>query len=314
MNYRHLGNTGLKVSSISLGSWLTYGGYVANENAVNTILKAYDQGINFFDTANVYMHGEAEKVVGKAIKAFPRESIVLSTKVFFPMGDGPNDRGLSRKHIMEQAEASLKRLDVDYVDLYYCHRFDPETPIEETLRAFDDLIHQGKVNYIGVSEWTAAQITEAAHIADEKLLNHFVANQSQYSMLHRAIEKEVIPASAAHGVSQVCWSPLAQGVLTGKYTSIDDVPAGSRAAEQKGGIQRFLTADNLKRVAELKKIAAELGITMPELALSWVLRQENVASVVVGASKPEQIIDNAKAADITLSTETLNQIEQILAN
>jgi voltage-dependent potassium channel beta subunit len=314
MNYRRLGNTGLKVSTVSLGSWLTYGGYVANENAVNTILKAYDLGINFFDTANVYMRGEAEKVVGKAIKAFPRESIVLSTKVYFPMGEGPNDHGLSRKHIMEQANASLKRLDVDYIDLYYCHRFDAETPIEETLRAFDDLIHQGKVNYIGVSEWTAAQITEAAQIADKKLLNHFVANQSQYSMLYRNIEDEVIAASSAHGVSQVCWSPLAQGVLTGKYTSVDDIPAGSRAAEKKGGVLRFLTQENLNKVAKLKKIAAELGISMSELALAWILRQENVASVVVGASHPDQIVDNAKAADITLSTETLNQIEQILTD
>lgn len=313
MKYRHLGNTGVKVSTVSLGSWLTYGGYVANENAVNTILKAYDLGINFFDTANVYMRGEAEKVVGKAIKAFPRESIVLSTKVFFPMGNGPNDRGLSRKHIMEQAEASLKRLDVDYIDLYYCHRFDPETPIEETLRAFDDLIHQGKVNYIGVSEWTAAQITEAAHIADEKLLNHFIANQSQYSMLYRKIEDEVIPVSAAHGVSQVCWSPLAQGVLAGKYTSVDDLPAGSRAAEQKGSVQRFLTENNLKKVAELKKIAVEVDVSMAQLALAWILRQDNVASTVVGASKPAQIVDNAKAADIELDSETLERIESILS-
>ncbi|WP_332239056.1 aldo/keto reductase family protein [Sporolactobacillus sp. KGMB 08714] len=314
MQYRHLGNSGLKVSAVSLGSWLTYGGYVANENAVNTILKAYDLGINFFDTANVYMRGEAEKVVGKAIKAFPRESIVLSTKVFFPMGDGPNDRGLSRKHIMEQAEASLKRLDVDYVDLYYCHRFDPETPIEETLRAFDDLIHQGKVNYIGVSEWTAAQITEAAHIADEKLLNHFVANQSQYSMLYRRIENEVIPVSAAHGVSQVCWSPLAQGVLTGKYKSVNDVPAGSRAAEQSGSVHRFLTADNLNKVAQLQKVAEELDISMAQLALAWILRQDNVASTVVGASKPEQIIDNAQSADITLDKEIIDKIDAILAD
>lgn len=312
MNYRRLGNTGLKVSTVSLGSWLTYGGYVANENAVNTILKAYDLGINFFDTANVYMRGEAEKVVGKAIKAFPRESIVLSTKVYFPMGDGPNDHGLSRKHIMEQANASLKRLDVDYIDLYYCHRFDNETPIEETLRAFDDLIHQGKVNYIGVSEWTAAQITEAAQIADQKLLNHFVANQSKYNMLARKIEDKVIPASRAHGVSQVCWSPLAQGVLAGKYTSLNDFPSGSRAAENKGGIREYLTVENLNKVAELKKIAAELGISMAQLALAWILRQDNVASVVVGASKPDQITDNAKAADIILNTETLNQIERIL--
>ncbi|RYL93694.1 aldo/keto reductase family protein [Sporolactobacillus sp. Y61] len=314
MNYRHLGRSGLKVSAVSLGSWLTYGGYVENRAAVDTMHRAYDLGINFFDTANVYMRGEAEKVVGKVIKSFPRESIVLSTKVFFPMGDGPNDRGLSRKHIMEQAHASLKRLDVDYIDLYYCHRFDPETPIEETLRAFDDLIHQGKVNYIGVSEWTAEQIAEAAHLADDKLLNHFVVNQSQYSMLHRDIEKEVIPASKAHGVSQVCWSPLAQGVLTGKYTSVNHIPAGSRASAHKGNINRFLTEANLKKVAELKKIAAELGITMAQLALAWILRQDNVASVVVGASRPEQIEDNAAAADLTLEPDVLKKIEGILTD
>ncbi|MFX3617877.1 MAG: aldo/keto reductase family protein [Sporolactobacillus sp.] len=312
MEYRRLGDSGMKVSTISLGSWLTYGGYVANENAVNTILKAYDLGINFFDTANVYMRGEAEKVVGKAIKQFPRESIVLSTKVFFPMGDGPNDHGLSRKHIMEQAHASLKRLDVDYIDLYYCHRFDSETPIEETLRAFDDLIHQGKVNYIGISEWTAEQIKEARKLADEKLLHHFIANQSQYSMLYRRIEKDVIPASAANGVSQVCWSPLAQGVLTGKYSSLNDLPSGSRAAENKGGIQRFLTQENLDKVTQLKKIAAELDISMAQLALAWILRQENVASTVVGASQPNQIIDNVKAADLKLDNDTLTAIENIL--
>ncbi|MFT8319114.1 MAG: aldo/keto reductase family protein [Sporolactobacillus sp.] len=313
MEYRRLGDSGMKVSTISLGSWLTYGGYVANENAVNTILKAYDLGINFFDTANVYMRGEAEKVVGKAIKPFPRESIVLSTKVFFPMGDGPNDHGLSRKHIMEQAHASLKRLDVDYIDLYYCHRFDSETPIEETLRAFDDLIHQGKVNYIGISEWTAEQIKEARKLADEKLLHHFIANQSQYSMLYRRIEKDVIPTSAANGVSQVCWSPLAQGVLTGKYSSLNDLPSGSRAAENKGGIQRFLTQENLDKVTQLKKIAAELDVSMAQLALAWILRQENVASTVVGASKPDQIIDNVKAADLKLDKDTLTAIENILA-
>ncbi|BBO00387.1 aldo/keto reductase family protein [Sporolactobacillus terrae] len=313
MKYRHLGSTGVKVSTVSLGSWLTYGGYVAQENAISTIHKAYDLGINFFDTANVYMRGEAEKVVGKAIKAFPREAIVLSTKVFFPMGDGPNDHGLSRKHIMEQANASLKRLNTDYIDLYYCHRFDPETPIEETLRAFDDLIHQGKINYIGVSQWTAAQITEAAHIADQKLLNHFVANQSKYNMLSREIEAEVIPSSAAHGVSQVCWSPLAQGVLTGKYSSVSEFPAGSRAAENKGGIRTYLTELNLSKVNKLKKIAAELGVSMAQLALAWALRQEQVASVVVGASKTEQIVDNAKAADLILDSETERRIEEILS-
>ncbi|WEG13202.1 aldo/keto reductase family protein [Pullulanibacillus sp. KACC 23026] len=310
MEYRNLGRTGLKVSEISLGSWLTYGGYVAEENAINTIHKAYDLGINFFDTANVYMRGEAEKVVGKAIKKFSRESYVLATKVFGNMGDGPNDKGLSRKHITEQANASLKRLDVDYIDLYYCHRFDPSTPLEETLRALDDLVRQGKVLYIGVSEWTAEQITEAAHLADKKLLDRFVANQPQYSMLWPKIEKEVIPVSEKHGVGQVVWSPLGQGVLTGKYKKGQQPPAGSRAAEKD--LSNLLTDENLEKVDKLTQVAQELDITVAQLALAWVLRQPNVSSALVGASRPEQIEENAKASGIKLSEDTLARISQIL--
>lgn len=312
MEYRHLGRSGLKVSDISLGSWLTYGGYVAEENAINTILKAYDLGINFFDTANVYMRGAAEKVVAKAIKNFPRESYVLATKVFGKMGDGPNDQGLSRKHIMEQAEASLKRLDVDYIDLYYCHRFSPETPIEETLRALDDLVRQGKVLYLGVSEWTAEQLTEAIHLADQKLLDRFVANQPQYSMLYPKIEKEIIPVSEKHGVGQVVWSPLAQGVLTGKYKNLSDLPKGSRAAENSQSMSSLLTESNLVKVEQLTKVANELDLSMAQLALAWVLRQPNVSSALVGASRPEQIEENAKASGVTLSSEVLEKISEIL--
>lgn len=312
MHYRRLGNTGLKVSEISLGSWLTYGGYVESDSAIRTIHRAYDLGINFFDTANVYIRGEAEKVVGQAIKEFQRDSIVLATKVFWPMGEGPNDKGLSRKHIIEQANASLKRLDVDYVDIYYAHRFDPETPMEETLRAFDDLVRQGKVLYLGVSEWTAQQISEAIHLADKKLLDRIVVNQPQYNMFHRVIEKEIIPVSEKHGVGQVVFSPLAQGVLTGKYKKGLELPKGSRATTNNASIQKFLTEDYLDKVEKLTNIANELEISLSQLAIAWILRQPNVASALVGASRPEQIEENVKASGIVLEETVLHLIEEIL--
>lgn len=313
MEYRRLGNTGLKVSEISLGSWLTYGGYVEEQNATASIDKAYDLGINFFDTANVYMQGEAEIVVGKALKKYVRDSYVLATKVFWPMGDGPNDRGLSRKHIMEQCNASLKRLGTDYVDLYYCHRYDPETPLDETLRALDDLIRQGKVLYVGVSEWTAEQITEAVHLADKKLLDRIVVNQPQYSMLQRYIEKEVLPVCGKHGIGQVVWSPLAQGVLTGKYQKGSQAPEGSRASQKNlNSMKSLLTDENLDKVELLKKIAAEEQLSIAQLALAWILRQEGIASALVGASRPEQLEETAKASGVKLRKETLNRIEEIL--
>ncbi|BDH60939.1 voltage-gated potassium channel [Ureibacillus massiliensis 4400831 = CIP 108448 = CCUG 49529] len=312
MHYRRLGNTGLKVSEISLGSWLTYGGYVDSNPAIKTIHRAYDLGINFFDTANVYMQGEAEKVVGEAIKSFNRDSIVLATKVFWPMGEGPNDRGLSRKHIMEQANASLKRLNVDYVDIYYAHRFDPETPLEETLRAFDDLVRQGKVLYLGVSEWTAEQISEAVHIADKKLLDRIVVNQPQYNMFHRVIENEIIPVSKKHGIGQVVWSPLAQGVLAGKYKKGESLPEGSRATTNNTSINKFLTDEHLTKVEQLTNVANELGISISQLAIAWILRQPNVSSALVGASRPEQIEENVKASGIVLDEGTLEKIEKIL--
>lgn len=313
MEYRRLGKTGLKVSEISLGSWLTYGGYVEEQKAAASIDKAYDLGVNFFDTANVYMRGEAEIVVGKALKKYVRDSYVLATKVFWPMGDGPNDRGLSRKHVIEQCHASLKRLNTDYVDIYYCHRFDPETPLDETLRALDDLVRQGKVLYVGVSEWTAEQISEAVHLADKKLLDRIVVNQPQYSMLQRYIEKEVIPVSEKHGIGQVVWSPLAQGVLTGKYKKGEKAPEGSRAAQEKySNLFGLLTEENLDKVELLKEVTLENELSLANLALAWILRQKNVASALVGASRPEQLEENVKASGVKLSDDTLARIEDIL--
>lgn len=311
MKYRRLGRTGLKVSEVSLGSWLTYGGYVERENAVNAIKTAYDLGINFFDTANVYEKGAAEVLVGETLKAYPRESYVLATKAFWPMGDGPNDRGLSRKHIMEQAHASLKRLGHDYVDIFYCHRHDPETPLDETLRAIDDLVRQGKVLYVGVSEWQASQIAEALTVADRYLLDRIVVNQPIYNMFERYIEKEIIPLSERTGIGQVVFSPLAQGLLTGKYTSASDIPADSRAAKLEW-MRKGITEEKIAKVRELEKIAAELDVSVGNLALAWILRQPNVASALVGASRPEQVTENAKASGIELSEDVQTRIEEIL--
>ncbi|MEK5645156.1 voltage-gated potassium channel [Paenibacillus rhizosphaerae] len=311
MKYRRLGRSGLKVSEISLGSWLTYGGYVERENAVNSIKTAYDLGINFFDTANVYEKGAAEELVGKALKAYPRESYVLATKAFWPMGEGPNDRGLSRKHITEQANASLKRLGHDYVDIFYCHRHDPETPLEETLRAIDDLVRQGKVLYVGVSEWQASQIAEAIGVADHYLLDRIVVNQPIYNMFERYIEKEVMPLSERVGIGQVVFSPLAQGLLTGKYTSASDIPQDSRAAKLDW-MRKGITEEKIAKVQQLEGVAKELGISVGNLALAWILRKDNVASALVGASRPEQVTENAKASGIVLSEDVQERIEDIL--
>lgn len=311
MHYRNLGRTGLKVSEISLGSWLTYGGYVEQENAVKAIETAYGLGINFFDTANVYERGAAEELVGRVLRNYPRESYVLATKVWGKMGDGPNDRGLSRKHIMEQCNASLKRLGHDYVDIYYCHRYDPETPLDETLRAMDDLVRQGKALYIGVSMWQASQMAEAIGLADRYLLDRIVVNQPVYNMFDRRIEDEVIPLGERAGIGQVVYSPLAQGLLTGKYSSARDIPADSRAAKLDW-VRNGVTEEKLEKVRRLTGIAKELDISVGNLALAWILRQPNVSSALVGASRPEQVIENAKASGITLSEEILTRIEEIL--
>ncbi|MBY0013115.1 aldo/keto reductase family protein [Paenibacillus typhae] len=312
MKYRRLGGSGLKVSEISLGSWLTYGGYVERENAVRAIETAYGLGVNFFDTANVYEKGAAEKLLGETLRGFPRESYVLATKVYGVMGDGPNDRGLSRKHITEQCHASLKRLGADYVDIMYCHRYDPETPIEETLRTLDDLVRQGKVLYVGVSEWTAAQMTEALAVADRYLLDRIVVNQPIYNMFERYIEKEIIPLGERKGIGQVVFSPLAQGLLTGKYSSAEDIPEGSRASRLEW-MRKGVTEEKIAKVRQLGKIAAELDLSAGNLALAWILRQSNVASALVGASRPEQIEENVKAAGVELSSEVLSRIEEIIA-
>lgn len=311
MKYRRLGGTGLKVSEISLGSWLTYGGYVERDNAVKAIETAYGLGVNFFDTANVYEKGAAERVLGETLRNYPRESYVLATKVFGVMGEGPNDKGLSRKHITEQCHASLTRLGVEYVDIMYCHRYDPETPIQETLRALDDLVRQGKVLYVGVSEWTAAQMAEALAVADRYLLDHIVVNQPIYNMFERYIEKEIIPLGERQGIGQVVFSPLAQGLLTGKYSSVSEIPEDSRAAKLDW-MRKGITEERIAKVRELSKIATELNISVGNLALAWILRQPNVASALVGASRPEQVEENVQASGIELSKEMLTKIEEIL--
>lgn len=314
MKYRNIGNSGLRVSEISLGSWLTYGTATERETAIQCIDRAYELGVNFFDTANAYNRGEAEKVVGEALKKYPRSSYVLATKVFFPMGDGPNDRGLSRKHIMEQCDASLRRLGVDYLDLYQCHRYDTSASLEETLFALDDLVRQGKILYAGVSEWSAAQISQAKAIEDKRHLRPFISNQPIYNMLVRYIEKDVIPTSEQFGVGQVVFSPLAQGILTGKYQPGQQVPSDSRAANENTNhwIRSYLRDDVLTSVKKLEDIARTLGASLSQLAIAWTLRQPNVASAIIGASRVSQVEENVKAVDLALSEDVLSAIDDVL--
>ncbi|MFZ9283926.1 MAG: aldo/keto reductase family protein [Candidatus Nanopelagicales bacterium] len=316
MHYRKLGNTGFKVSAISYGNWLTHGSQVEADQAIKTVHAAYENGITTFDTADVYAGTKAEEVLADAIKGFRREGIELFTKVYWPIGPGVNDRGLSRKHIMEAIDGSLRRLKVDYVDLYQAHRFDYETPLEETMRAFEDIVRSGRALYIGVSEWTAAQIQAAIDIAKQMNFDKIVSNQPQYSMLWRVIEGEVIPTSEKNGISQIVWSPMAQGVLTGKYLPGQAAPAGSRATDQSGAkmIERWMRDDVLTAVQNLKPIASDLGLSMGQLAIAWVLQNQNVASAIVGASRPEQIIENIKAADVVLDAEVLKKIDDAVAN
>jgi aryl-alcohol dehydrogenase-like predicted oxidoreductase len=314
MRYRRLGASGVKVSEVSLGSWLTYGGSVEDQRAIDCIHRAYELGVNFFDTANVYRRGQAEEVVGRALRGIERSSYVLATKVWGPMGDGPNDSGLSRKHIVEQCHASLRRLGTDYVDLYQCHRPDPDTPMDETLRALDDLVTAGRVLYVGVSEWSAEQLDEASAIQADFQFDPIVSNQPQYSMLYRAIERDVIPVSRELGIGQVVWSPLAQGVLTGKYLPGDAPPQGTRGADTEDAafMSRFMEDDVLEAVQRLRPIAAGLEITLAQLAIAWVLREPNVASAIVGASRPEQVDDNVAASGIELDDDVLKAIDAAL--
>lgn len=314
MKYRRLGRSGMKVSEIALGSWLTYGASVDSKTSEAVVDRAYELGINFFDTANVYHRGAAEEVVGKALKKYQRDSYVLATKVFFPMGEGPNDKGLSRKHIMEQCDASLKRMDVDYIDLYQCHRFDPDTPLEETLRALDDLVTQGKVLYTGVSEWSAVQLNDAVHMARELNLDRIVSNQPQYNMMKRDIESDIVPLSEREGIGQVVFSPLAQGVLTGKYKPGAEAPKGSRAKDPNSNMfMEWLLADQqLRKVEKLVSIAERYEITMAQLALAWILRLDNISSCIIGASRPDQVDENVKASGINIEAKDLEEIDKIL--
>jgi len=311
MEFRRLGTSGMFVSEIAYGNWLTHGLQVDDQTARRSIGAALDAGITTFDTADMYADTRAEEVLGRALSGIRRESVEICTKVYWPTGPGRNDRGLSRKHIMESAHASLRRLRTDHIDLYQAHRWDFLTPIEETMRAFDDLVRQGKVLYLGFSEWTAANIEEAQRLASELGLTRFVSSQPQYSLLWRVIEAEVVPACEATGVSQIVWSPLAQGVLTGKYRPGQPVPADSRAANPAVGgfMTPFLREEVLEAVARLAPIAADLGLTMAQLATAWVLQNPNVASAIVGASRPEQVTQAAGAAGVRLAAKTMAAIE-----
>jgi aryl-alcohol dehydrogenase-like predicted oxidoreductase len=317
MEFRHLGRSGLKISEITYGNWITHGSQVTDDLAIKTMQAALDAGITSFDTADVYAMTKAEEVMGKALKNQRRESLEIFTKVYFPTGAGVNDRGLSRKHIMESCEGSLRRLQTDYVDLYQAHRYDYETPLEETMRAFDDLVRQGKVLYVGVSEWTAEQIRDAVRIANDMGFDRIVSNQPQYNMLWRVIEAEVVPVSEELGIGQIVWSPIAQGVLTGKYKKGAAVPAGSRATDKSGGadfVNGWLREEVLESVEKLQPIAQDMNLTMPQLAIAWVLSNPNVSAAIVGASRPEQITENAKAAGLTLPEDVLSAIDYALGD
>lgn len=317
VNYRYLGNSGLKISEITYGNWLTHGSQVENDVATQCVHAALDAGITSFDTADVYANTKAEQVLGDALKGQRRESLEIFTKVYWPTGPGgPNDTGLSRKHIMESINGSLNRLGTDYVDLYQAHRYDTETPLEETMQAFADVVRQGKALYIGVSEWTADQIRDGAKLARD-LGFQLISSQPQYSMLWRVIEDEVVPASRENGLSQIVWSPIAQGVLTGKYVPGQPLPEGSRATDDKGGarmIQRFMRDEVLERVQGLRPVADELGLSMAQLAIAWVLQNDNVAAALVGASRPEQVAENVKASGVEIPAELMARIDDVLGD
>ncbi|MBU2670691.1 aldo/keto reductase family protein [Actinoplanes bogorensis] len=314
MEHRHLGRSGLLISELAYGNWITHGSQVEEEAAVACVRAALDVGITTFDTADAYAGGRAEEVLGRALKGERRAGLEIFTKVFWPTGPGPNDRSLSRKHIMESIDASLGRLQTDYVDLYQAHRYDYSTPLEETMQAFADVVRQGKALYIGVSEWTASEIRAGWEMAQD-LKIPFVSNQPQYSALWRVIEAEVVPTSIELGVGQVVFSPIAQGVLTGKYKVGEQPPAGSRATDEKSGanfISRFLNDEVLSAVAELQPLAEQAGLSMAQLAVAWVLQNQNVSAAIIGASRPEQVRDNAVASGKKLDADLMKAIDAAL--
>jgi len=314
MEFRHLGRSGLKVSEIAYGNWITHGSQVAEDAAMACIAAALDEGITTFDTADVYAGTKAEDVLGRGLHGVRRESVEICTKVYWPTGPGSNDRGLSRKHIIESAHASLRRLQTDYIDLYQAHRYDHETPLEETMRAFDDLVRQGKVLYIGVSEWRAEEIAAALRIAAEMGLDRIVSNQPQYNMIWRVIESEVVPLCEKEGIGQIVWSPIAQGALTGKYLPGAAPPAGSRATDSTGSrfIAEYLSDDILGRIQQLRPVAEAAGMTLSQLAVAWTLQNRNVSAAIVGASRPEQVRENVRASGVRLDPALLVRIDDIL--
>jgi aryl-alcohol dehydrogenase-like predicted oxidoreductase len=314
MRYRNLGRSGLKVSVISLGSWLTFGHKTAAQVAARCVERAFDLGVNLFDTANMYAEGRAEEILGKALTSIPRHDYVLATKAYFPVGPGPNDQGLSRKHIFEQVHASLRRLRTDYLDLFQCHRFDEHTPLDETLRAVDDLIAQGKVLYGGVSMWSADNIAAGMDMARQLGLRRLVSNQPQYHILRREIETNgVLKTCNREGLGLLVYSPLARGVLTGKYRSIENVPEDSRAADERGRtfMGPWFSREGLEKVERLKAIADEAGLTLPGMAIAWCLRNQQVSSAIIGATKVKHIEENVAAADIELSADVLDAIDRV---
>jgi aryl-alcohol dehydrogenase-like predicted oxidoreductase len=315
MRYRQLGSSDLSVSIVGLGNWKTYGGGVSEDVGRRCVDAAFDAGINFFDTANVYSDGAAEEFFGEVLTKRPRDSYVLATKLRFPVGDS-DEQGLSAAQVQGQIDTSLRRLRQDHVDLYQCHRYDPETPLEETMEALTEIVRAGKVRYIGFSEFSPAQIRHSLELSRERGFEKFVSSQPQYSMLWRAPEAEVIPLCRENGISQIVWSPLAEGVLSGKYRPGEPPPEGTRATSERMGetIGSRMDAGTLERVQRLASVAEDLGITMPQLALAWVLREENVASAIVGASRPEQVEENAVAGDVDLDAATLAEIDAILEN
>jgi aryl-alcohol dehydrogenase-like predicted oxidoreductase len=315
VEFRYVGNSGFKISEITYGNWLTHGSQVENDQAAACVRAALDAGITTFDTADVYANTQAEIVLGEALKGERRESLEILTKVFGPTGPkGHNDVGLSRKHIMESINGSLRRLQTDYVDIYQAHRYDYETPLDETIQAFADVVRMGKALYIGVSEWTAQQIQDGHDLA-EQLGIHMISNQPQYSMLWRVVEGDVMPVCVSLGMSQIVFSPIAQGVLTGKYRPGEQPPPGSRATDEKGGanmIKRWMSNEVLERVQQLVPLAEEAGLSMAQLAVAWTLQNKNVSSAIIGASRPEQVQDNAAAAGVELGDDLLAKIDEVL--